>query len=154
MMIFDRTAETVKEALRIREEKVKTNQELTAEEIEILNRGFLTTTTLNRIEAKQRELKEMFNLAGYWNLIVTNKEWIYSEIFDAPNFQRILSNLTALKEAFFQYVDTPQTPSVSYNFDVVNNIEKILYDLEQIYIDMQNKYRECGTFECGEESIN
>ena len=65
-MIFDRTAADVEEAIRIRKEKVQKMQDLTEEEINILERGTLTINTLNRIEEKQEELKNLFEQDFYF----------------------------------------------------------------------------------------
>ena len=60
-MIFDRTASDVDAAIKIRDEKVKSYQELTEEDVDILERGFITLNTINRIEEKQSELKSLLN---------------------------------------------------------------------------------------------
>lgn len=150
-MIFDRTQEDVDTAIRLRTEKVQKFQELTQEEITILEKGTLTINTLNRIENKQRILKGLFNEMGYWNTPITNKVWDYTQIFNVDEFQRILDNTNVLREAFFVYKDTPKTPHISYHFEDINSLEKILYDLDVMINDVKSHYRECGTFECGEE---
>ena len=63
-MIYDRTEESVKKAIEIRENKVKSGQELSAEDIAILERGFITIDTISRIEGKQDELKSVFSEMG------------------------------------------------------------------------------------------
>ena len=151
MMIFDRTSEDVKKAKQIREEKVMTFQELTAEEAEIMERGTITINTLNRIEDKQAELKSLINNMGYWNTPTINKNWKYTQIFDEAEFQRIVNNTNILREAFFVYVDTPKTPSVSYRYNDINALEKILVDIEKMIDDVKSYYRECGNIVCGEQ---
>lgn len=150
-MIFDRTQNDIDTALRLREEKVKTFQELTESEIAVLERGLITINTLNRIEAKQEELKNLFNGLGYWNTSIINKRWAESDVFDIINFQRIIDNTNVLRRAFFVYKDTPSTPSVSYHWRDINALEKILYDLDIMINDVKSFYRECNTFYCGEK---
>lgn len=150
-MIYDRTQTDVTEAVRIRNEKVQSFQELTESEVETLEKGTLTTNTLNRIEDKQAELKALFNEMGYWNTPITNKTWDYTQIFDETEFQRIIGNTDILRQAFFVYSDTPETPPAAYHFEDINALEKILYDLDVMINDVKSLYRECGTFECGEE---
>ena len=158
-MIFDRTQNDVDTARILRNEKVKfdpitmqpTNpEELTESEIAILEKGTITYNTLNRIENKQDELKNLFNDMGYWNTPITNKVWGENEIFNVDDFQRILDNTNILRQAFFVYKDTPNTPPISYHFEDINSLEKILYDLDVMINDVKSHYRECGTFECGE----
>ena len=159
-MIFDRTQNDVDTARILRNEKVKfdpitmqpTNlDELTPTELETLNKGTFNYTDLNRIENKQEELKNLFNDMGYWNTPTTNKTWGENDIFNVDEFQRIIDNTNVLRQAFFVYKDTPNTPPISYYWDDINSLEKILYDLDVMINDIKSYYKECGTFECGLE---
>ena len=150
-MIYNRTKADVDTALSIRAEYVQKGTELTSEQVEQLERGTITINTLNRIENKQKSLKSLFNDMGYWNTPTTNKEWQYTDIFDEVNFQRIVDNLNILRNAFFVFKNTPKTPPVSYHYEDINSLEKILFDLDVMINDVKSLYRECGTFECGEE---
>ena len=159
-MIFDRTQNDVDNARIIINEKIKfdpitmqpTNlDELTPAELETLNKGTFNYTDLNRIESIQNELKSIFNNMGYWNTNLTIKVWIDSYIFNVNDFQRIIDNTNVLREAFFVYKDTPNTPPISYYWDDINSLEKILYDLDVMINDVKSHYIECGTFESGEQ---
>lgn len=149
-MIFDRTQNDVDTAIILRREKVQTFQELSESEIVTLEKGMLTINTLNRIEIKQEELKNLFNDMGYWNTPIIKKTWGENDIFNADEFQRIVDNTNILRQAFFVYKATPNTPPISYYWDDINSLEKILYDLDVMINDVKSNYRECGTFECGE----
>lgn len=149
-LVYNRTAQDVENAIKIRSEKVQKFQELSAEDIKVLERGMITLNTLNRIEDKQDELRTILNNMGYWDTPVVSKNWDYTQIFDEAEFERILKNLDILRNAFYVYSDTPKTPKVSYKFDDINAIEKILYDLEEMTNYVKNNYRECGDFECGQ----
>lgn len=150
-MITNRTQYDVDTAISIIKNKVQKFQELTESDIVTLERGTMTYNTLNRIENKQEELKNLFNDMGYWNTPITNKVWGENNIFNVDEFQRIIDNTNVLREAFFTYTHTPNTPSISYHFEDINSLEKILYDLDVMINDVKSHYRECGTFECGEE---
>lgn len=151
-MITDRTQKDVDEANEIRETKVKTFQDLTESEITTLERGMFTINTLNRIEEKQAELKNLLNAIGYWNTNITNKaNWANDDIFYKEDFQRIIDNENVLRKAFFTYKDTPGTPEISFHYEDINSLEKILVDLDVMINDVKSNYRECGNFECGKE---
>ena len=151
-MIFDRTQNDVDTAIRLRREKVQTFQELTENEVATLEKGTLTINTLNRIESKQEELKSLFNDIGYWNTSISTRQWVYADIFEGTQFDRILNNLEILIKAFFIYKDTPNVPDNNYRkYQTINDVEKIIYDLDVMINDVKSHYRECGTFECGEE---
>lgn len=149
-MIYDRTKSDVDAALSIRADYVQQGAELTAKQVEQLERGTITINTLNRIENKQKSLKSLFNAMGYWNTPTTNKEWQYTDIFDEVNFHRIINNLDILRGAFFVFKSTPKTPPVSYHYEDINSLEKILFDLDVMINDVKSRYRRCGTFRCGE----
>ena len=149
-MEFKRTQHDVDTAIKIRRDKVQTFQELTQSDIATLEKGTLTYNTLNRIETAQEELKNLFNEIGYWNTNITNQTWDGSQLFKEDDFQRIIDNTNVLRDAFFVYKDTPQTPSISYYFEDLNSLEKILHDLDVMINDVKSNYKECGTFECGE----
>ena len=150
-MIFDRTQNDVDTAVVLRREKVQTFQELSESEIATLEKGMLTINTLNRIETKQEELKNLFNDMGYWNTPIINKVWDFSGIFKGEEFDRILNNLEILRKAFFVYKNTPDIPDNNYRkYQTINDVEKILHDLDVMINDVKSYYRECGTFESGE----
>ncbi len=129
-MIFNRTQADVDSAIRIRCEKVQNFQELTEKDIATLEKGTVTINTLNRIENKQAELKNLLNNMGYWNTPVVSKTWDNTQIFNEEEFQRIIDNTNVLRQAFFVYKDTPNTPPVSYHWQDINALEKILYLLQ------------------------
>lgn len=149
-MIYDRTQIDIENAKSIRENKVQKGEVLTDADVLALERGTITINTLNRIEEKQAELKGLFNAMGYWNTGIANNTWQYTDIFDTQNFQRLVDNLDVLRNAFFVYSDTPQTPRVSYHYKDINALEKILFDLDVMINDVKSRYKRCGTFRCGE----
>jgi hypothetical protein len=128
-VIFDRTQNDVDTAIRLRNEKVKNFKTLTNEEISVLEKGTITINTLNRIENKQAELRDMLVQLGYSFFIIETKKWTENDIFDATEFERIINNLDKFKDAFSKMTTTPNTPDVSYYFQSINDIEKILFDL-------------------------
>ena len=150
-MIFDRTQNDVDTAIVLRREKVQTFQELTEAEIEILEKGLLTIKTLNRIEDKQEELKNILKEIGYFNINTNNTSWGYLDIFTQKDFDRILENLSSLVDGFFVYKNTPKIPEKNYRkYQVINDVEKILQDIDVMINDVKSHYRECGAFESGE----
>lgn len=149
-MIFDRTQVDIDTAKQIRREKVQAFQSLTESDISTLERGMITINTLNRIEGKQEELKNLLVEIGYWNADVSAKLWVAEDIFNVDDFRRIINNINILRNAFFVYRGTPNTPPVSYHYNDINALEKILHDIDVMINDVKSNYRECGAYECGE----
>ena len=151
-MIFDRTQKDVDDALVIRDEKVKNFVELTADDLSTLERGFLTINTLNRIENKTAELWESIREIYYYTEPLSTRTWDYTDFFQESDFERIIHNLEKLKKAFLLYHDTPLMPMFNYRrFEVINDAEKILFDIDRMIEEIKSLWRECGTFQCGEE---
>lgn len=147
-MIFDRTQEDVNAAISLRNQKVKEFEILTSEEINILERGTITINTLNRIENKQIEIAELFSQLSI-NVDIENKNWEPTQIFNQSEFQRILDNLNVLVKSFYVYSNTPNVPEISYHFEDINAIEKILVDLEELYNKALKSFVYCGITYCG-----
>ncbi len=105
---------------------------------------------LNRIEMKQAELGVILNGYAYMVHIENKTDWQNTDIFTFQDHQRLLNNLDALKQAYYTYSTTPKTPTYMYGYEEANNIEKILVDIEKMIEDMKSRFRECGTFKCGE----
>lgn len=136
-MIFDRTQNDVDTAIRLRNEKVKTFQELTEKDIETLERGTITYNTLNRIEAKHIELQNALIKMGYSNINIVTKQWSSPQIFDEKEFERILQNTKTLRDILAVFENTPKTPTLRYHFENINDLEKILFDVQEL-IDRAN----------------
>lgn len=153
-MITNRTLNDVITSKDIRDNKVAIGETLTAEEAEIIERGFATRNTINRIEAKQAELKYIINSMGYWNTNFENKEWSWGDIFKKSDLDKIIENNKILLDAFFAYSTTPKTAKSVYNYQEFNNIEQVLVDIEKIVDEIKERYRKSGTFKSGEVMAN
>ena len=149
-MIYDRTKKDVQNAIKIRSEKVQKFIALNDEEVAILEKGFITINTINRIENKQSELKTLLNNIGYYNTDIYNKTWSESDIFTENDLIRIVNNVISLRKAFFVYFNSPPNPIAKYHYTEINSIEKILYDLETMEKYVKENFKECNTFYCGE----
>lgn len=150
-MICDRTLQDVTLAKTIRA-VLQSGGTLTEAQAAALERGTCTVNTLNRIEQKQAELNQLLCENGYCVDISNVEEWAYDDVFTYQDHQRILENLNVLKDAFYVYDDTPTTPDYMFSWSKANDIEKILVDIESMLEDMIDRFRECGTFECGEDN--
>lgn len=150
-MIFNRTLSDVEQAKKIRAEKLQHFVEITDEEQETLERGFVTINTLNRIEDKQSELQNLLRTMGYWNTSIISKTWTSTDMFTDAEFQRIIDNNAALRKSFYVYSNSPMDAIANYHYEEFNAIERILFDLEAMIAFVRGHYKECGDFDCGEE---
>ncbi len=149
-MIFDRTQNDVDTAIILRATKVQNFAELTEAELLTLEKGTLTINTLNRIEQKQAELKDLFNSMIYFTQDFASKEWTVEQFFTQADFERIVQNNKLLKDAFFVYKNTPQNEGKNFlKFETINNVEAVLHHLDLMIGDIESKYRFCGETICG-----
>ena len=149
-MIFNRTKNDVDNAVKIRDTKIKTFQNLTDDDIAVLERGFFTLNTIQRIKEKQEDLKGLFAEIGYYNTPIIIKEFASTMFFSESDFQQLIDNVNVLRNAFFDFSSTPKTPPISYHYEDTNALEKILYDLDVMINYVKSLYAECGNVECGE----
>lgn len=150
-MITDRTITDVNKAKEIRASKIQTFTPLTDDEKRIVERGLVSIDTLNRIEDKQAELRDILTDMGYMGANVSNKRWSVATFFTEADLNRIVKNVAVLRQAYFVYSDTPNNPTARLHYEEFNKIEKVLEDIERMVADMRSHYRECDTFYCGEE---
>jgi hypothetical protein len=136
MMITDRTQQQVDEAIAIRD-KVKDGQDITESEILTFERGFITANTLNRVETKQAEIARILNDNGY-PVRITTKQWQYDDAFTIADYNRIIINLETLRQAFYTFKNTPDTPLYLYGYREMNDFEKILVDVEKAIGNMKS----------------
>lgn len=94
---------------------------------------------LNRIESFCAQLSELLNFYGYAVSITTKTNWAASSIGEGQNGLaveglRILENIRLLRNTFFVLKTTPATPNSAslLTFTQANNIEKILFDMDQL----------------------
>lgn len=138
MMITDRTRNDVDNAIAIRE-KIKNGESITESEILTFERGFLTINTLNRVESKQAEIAQILSENGYITDITT-KTWDYTGVFDLIEHNRLIDNLEKLKKSFFVFKSTPDVPLYMYGYQEMNDIEKVLVDIETLVNNMTSSY--------------
>lgn len=140
-MIFDRTQNDVDASKDLIKEKVQTFQTLTTDEVETLERGTLTINTLNRIESKQKEIASVLNFFHYYVDIYNKTDWNEGDIFGYSDFSRILSNLSKIKEAYYTFVSSPNIPDTLYEYQKLNDAEKLLVDIETIINNMKKSFQ-------------
>lgn len=148
-MIYDRTAEQVEQAKKIRDEKVKNFQQLTEREIDCLERGFFTAKTLDRIQTKTQYLQtEIYNI-GYFVPPLKIQKFQAGDVFCQSHFIQITDNVTELQNSFLVHPDSPTSFSADYTrFETLNDVEKAIYYLLSTLDEIKENYRICGDCEC------
>lgn len=150
-LIFDRTASDVSLAKSLANERKKQFADFTEEEKKTIERGFFLLSTINRIEDSEEMLFGFIRDLAYYGDSIETKRWDYADIFRESDFSRVIKNAKVLRDTFFSYSTTPSDVAVRYDFQSLNNLEKILYDLFSIVDFLEENSKECDTFYCGED---
>lgn len=140
VFIFDRTQEDVNRANELR--KIgweKMTEEQRTEWMSGL-KGCMNTADLKRIE------NNLFVIAQQLNVdMQTNRD----NLPDIPNelyFQVLLANVEKLRALGYIHHDTPKVPSMPLNsFEKLNDVERILHDIYEIYLANNSCALYCGT---------
>lgn len=138
--VFDRTQEDVDYAIR----------QLAMGINDVEYKGCFNKSDLNRIEQNTKYLADSLKTLYYF-CNVTTADWYESSIPNAYHIARIVNNVDALMKNFIIPPEASDVPNTLLTYEQVNDIEKDLYLIMVLIHDVVNCYRECNTFECGEE---
>lgn len=117
---------------------------------DVYYKGCFNSRDISRIENNTKYLSDLLIQLYYFNDI-SIKTW-YEYIFpNIPDINRIIDNINILWEKYGRPPDSIPLPNTLLNFEQVNNIEKNLHLIKEMLDDTINSFRECGTFNCGEE---
>lgn len=138
-LIFDRTSEDV--------EYARNNP--SAEE---WLKGCYNYIDLNRVEEWCKYLSNLLNSYGYVNLISEKTDWNIEDIQTVEQMARYLNNVKILMETFILKDNTPKIPDTinKLTYSQANDIERILYDINELIDKMEATFRYSNTFHSGE----
>lgn len=107
-------------------------------------KGFYNVSDVQRVNSYIEYLSDALGL----NLTVTDVS--LGQALTRAQMDAILSNINAIRAAWYVASDTPQTPiAVNWNYQKANNIEKILKSLDEFYQSSQIDKIYSGTFRAG-----
>lgn len=115
-------------------------------------KGCYNYIDLNRVEEWCKYLSNLLNSYGYVNLISEKTDWNVNDIQTIEQMERYLKNVKILIETFILKKDTPKLPETinKLTYTQANNIEKILYDINELIEKMEAMFRYSNTFYSGE----
>ena len=109
-------------------------------------KGFYNVSDVQRINSYIEYLSDVLGL----NLTVTDVS--LGQALTRAQIDAILSNINAIRAAWYVASDTPQTPiAVNWDYKKANNIEKILLALDEFYQSTQIDKLYSGTFRAGSQ---
>ena len=112
-------------------------------------KGFYNATDLNRVGHNVSYLAGVLYGHGY-NVTVSPKvDWQISDIPRIADMAVYLSDLEALKAAFYGTVPLPDSMN-KLTVEAANNIERLLCEIERNITNMTEAWYYCGELYCGE----
>lgn len=130
-LIFDRTLNDVNIAMN----EIKAVQAGQSPSASFMNglKGCYNIFDLNRVESNVETICDKLKIFGIKLNLATKTDWKFGDIFDSTAKVRYLQNIEIIRNAWHRYVDTPQTPPDYKHFSYANDIEKILFDIQEIF---------------------
>lgn len=109
-------------------------------------RGVLNADDLNRIENNCKEIGDKIAIP------VTVKSWAVGGLPRVSDYARIRKNVEDIRNGYGIKSDTPETPKSPLNaYQKWNDIEKILYDVNDLYERTMSAKVYCGEMYAGNE---
>lgn len=109
-------------------------------------KGFYNVSDVQRVNSYIEYLSDVLGL----NLTVTSVS--LGQALTRAQMDVILSNINAIRDAWYVASDTPQTPiAVNWDYVKANNVEKILLALDEFYQSVQIDKLYSGTFRAGHQ---
>lgn len=130
-LIFDRTMNDVNVA--ITEIRAVQNGQIPSQTYLNGLKGCYNINDLNRVESNVQIVCDKLKIFGIKLVLDIKTDWQYGDIFDITDKNRYLQNIETIRNAWRVYADTPQAPSDYKYFSYANDIEKILFDIQEIF---------------------
>ena len=116
-------------------------------------KGMYTHKDLNRVEMAIENIVNTFREYGYAVPdMVIKTDWTYKDTFWKPEMIRYYTNIETLRGLIHTYPDTPDAPRIGekMSYQLANDIEKILIDLDYILGGLKHGWRYVGESIAGE----
>lgn len=117
------------------------------------DKAYYNASDLNRVETATEYIAKLLKLYSYFKSdLVCKKDWLMSDFPTENEMNRYLSNIQKLIDSFYLKEDSPSLPESMNYLDIkkANNIEKVLYDLNNLIENMISQFNYCGEIYAGE----
>ena len=117
------------------------------------DKAYIDYKDLNRVEEAITYLKQLLAKYGY-NFTTQEKKWLISDFRKNEDMARLKDNIDNLRNAY-PYLASPITlnPIKYESIQEANDIEEILYKINEIIINMTQNFIHCGVANCGQSRL-
>ena len=113
--------------------------------LQMTKKGVLNADDINRIENNTGDIADKIAVP------VTVKSWSVGGLPRVSDYKRIRDNVDRIRQGYGIRSDTPATPEQPLNtYQKWNDIERILFDVNDLYDRTENARAYCGEIFAGE----
>lgn len=114
--------------------------------------GFYNSSDLNRVESWCRFLADELNAVGYNISINTKTNWAQTDMRTASEMERIRTNIKAIMNGY-HYITNIENNAENFDYIKANNWERILFEIWNLMIGMQDWYVYGGVANGGQNRL-
>lgn len=113
--------------------------------------GCLNYFDLNRIEIDTRWLTKVLLDYGYSTGVTEIKtDWTMTDMTYEAELERVRSNVQRLIDGYHAQIAELPSSLQKPGWQDINAVERILYEMREMIGRMEQSFRYCGTFNCGQ----
>lgn len=118
------------------------------------DKGAFLYTVANRIENNSKYISILLTSLGY-SISIETKEWAREDIPNIEDINRMKNNLEKIKQGYTYFTTTPNadTSKISLNFVDINDMEKILFDINELIKYMSQNFIYSGVANSGQNRV-
>lgn len=115
-------------------------------------KGSYSYVDMNRVEGAVEYVANKLAESGYIVRPVVKKNWSIEDKPTISDLNRYLKNVEDIRAALTSFPSTPSAPTTrkKLNYQMANDIEQILIDVDTLVNNMIRTRRWCGELVCGE----
>lgn len=117
-------------------------------------KGCLNVSDILRIENNTQFLSDKLCELYYFQNPLNIHSWTIEGIPTHSHIDRIIHNVNMMWEGYYVPTGSDELPYTMLHYEDINAIEKNQMLIKNKIEEMTGYFRECNTFECGEERLN
>lgn len=151
-LITDRTQADVERYAELQAKGLRGMTEEEKSEWETSLKGAYNHSDMNRVESAVEYVANRLTEAGYVVLPVVKKNWTESDKPTLNDIKRYMKNIEDVRAALTTFSTTPEAPTTKkrLTYQMANDMEQILKDVDDLITRMANAYFYSGDLYSGE----
>lgn len=151
-LITDRTQADVDRYVELQSKGWRSMTDEEKAEWETSLKGAYNPTDMNRVESAVEYVANRLTEAGYVVLPVIKKDWSGTDNPTLDDMKRYMKNIADIRAALAVFSNTPEAPTTEkrLTYQMANDIERILLDVDGLITRMAKTYFYSGDLYSGE----